>query len=870
MSESEMNENEMNEAAAPEDTGQADAAHADAKLESRERRNAELVALGERIVAHINAPNYRPVKPRVIAKQLRLAPEERNEVRRAIKKLVKKGLAVFGAQHLVGPISAPPPKTTAKQNKYAAEAEKAKAKQAELDEEDIDDELDDEMGDGGEIASEPHDDSSPESEAGDEAESESPPEPKVHKTKLPGKSKVGIVGTFRRHQAGFGFVRPLTTQGNDRAGDIFVLADDAGDAATGDVVRVKVSSERYRNKNAQGKIVEVVERKTHQFVGTYLETGGGAFVQVDGTIFKQPISVGDPGAKSARPDDKVVFEMVRFPTYWQSGEGVIVEVLGARGEPGVDTLSIIREFDLPEAFPDDVVEDARRQADAFNEADLGDRADLTGKTVITIDPIDARDFDDAISLEKLDNGHWLLGVHIADVAHFVKPKSPLDREARERATSVYLPDRVIPMIPEVISNGLASLQPDRVRYVKTAFMEFTEEGIRCHTDLKVGAIKSCRRFSYEEVDEYLADREAWKPRLTSEVHTLLGRMHELGMLLRKRRMAKGALELTMGEVKIDIDRQTGKVSGAHRVVNTESHQIIEEFMLAANMAVAEAIEEAGWHFLRRIHEAPDPRKLKLLESFVGSLGLEAEGLESRFALQKLLAEVQGQPTEQAVNYALLRSLQRANYGPAEEGHYALASDCYCHFTSPIRRYPDLTIHRLFDCLVFGKKPRNDFDELASLGEHCSDRERRAESAERELTKVKLLTYLSDKLGEELEATITGVEDFGLFAQGREIPAEGMIHASTLADDIYHYEKTTHSLTGRRAGNAFRLGDRVRVTIAHVDIDRRELDFRIVDRLGRAKVANPAQAGSKHRFEKKGTERRNSIHPREQGGKRRKR
>ena len=862
MSESEMNETELN-SAAHDDAAEAGAEHADAKLAAREQRNANLVALGERILAHINMPNYRPVKPRVIAKQLGLSPEERNEVRRAIKKLVKRGVAVFGAQHLVGPVHAPPPKSTAKQNKYAAEAERAKAKQAELANEDLDDEeLDEELEGESDIASD--------SETGDEAEAAPPSESKVHKTKLPGKSKLGIVGTFRRHQAGFGFVRPLTTIGNDRAGDIFVLADDASDASTGDVVRVKVSSERYRNKNAQGRIIEVVERKTHQFVGTYLETGGGAFVQVDGTIFKEPISVGDPGAKNARPDDKVVFEMVRFPTYWQSGEGVIVEVLGARGEPGIDTLSIIREFDLPEAFPDDVVEDARRQADAFDETELGERTDLTAMTVITIDPVDARDFDDAISLEKLENGHWLLGVHIADVAHFVKPKSPLDREARERGTSVYLPDRVIPMIPEVISNGLASLQPDRVRYVKTAFLEFTETGIRCNTELKVAAIKSCRRFAYEEVDDYLADREAWQPKLTPEVHSLLARMHELAMMLRKRRIAKGALELSMGEVKIDLDKQTGKVSGAHQVVNTESHQIIEEFMLAANMAVAEAIEEAGWFFLRRIHEAPDPRKLKLLEGFVQSLGIPAEGLESRFELQKLLAEVHGQATEHAVNYALLRSLQRAAYAPAEEGHYALASDCYCHFTSPIRRYPDLTIHRLFDCLVYGKKPRNDLDELASLGEHCSDRERRAEAAERELTKVKLLTYLSDRLGEELEAVVTGVEEFGLFAQGREIPAEGMIHVSTLADDVYHYDRPTHSLTGRRAGNSFRLGDRVRVTIAHVDVDRRELDFRIVDRLGRAKTAKHGEVAGKHRFEKNESGRRNANHPREKGGKRRRR
>jgi ribonuclease R len=735
--------------------------------------------LEERLLAHVMAPNYRPVKPRVIAKKLELTPDETVELRRLVKKLAKKGTLVYGAKHLVGPAHAAPPKET------GAERKKRKAGEAEA----------------------------------------------TASTEAGGKPKPGVIGIFRRHDQGYGFVRPIGSKAGDRAGDIFITAQDAGDAATGDTVRVRVTQERGRQGKSAGRIVEVVERQTHRFVGTYYETGGAALVQVDGTLFAQPISVGDPGAKNAKVDDKVVFEMLRFPTYWQSGEGVIVEVLGARGSPGVETLSIIREFNLPEGFDDDAVEDARLQADAFDEDEIDDRTDLRDKTVVTIDPVDARDFDDAISLEKLENGNWLLGVHIADVAHFVKAKSPLDREARERGTSVYLPDRVIPMLPEVISNGLASLQPDRVRFVKTAFLEFTPEGVRTSTELANAAIRSKRRFTYEEVDEYLADREAWKPKLTPEVFRLLGDMHKLAMTLRGRRMERGALELTMQEVKVDLDRD-GRVAGAHRTVNTESHQIIEEFMLAANMAVAEKIEEAEWHFLRRIHQAPDPRKLKLLETFVESLGLKVDGLESRFELQRLLREVHGNPEEQAVNYALLRSLQRARYSPEVEGHYALASDCYCHFTSPIRRYPDLTIHRLFNALLKGKKPRNDYDELASLGEHCSDRERRAEAAERELTKVKLLHYLADRIGEEIDAVVTGVEEFGLFAQGIEFPAEGMIHVSSLADDFYHFDRATHTLEGRR-GNRFRLGDRVRVAVTRVDIERRELDFRIVERMKRS-------------------------------------
>jgi ribonuclease R len=741
------------------------------------------------------APNYHANKPRVLAKRLDLSADERVELRRLIKKLVKAGKLVYGKNHLVYPPVGTA--TTATEQGPQGAAERKAVKQ--------------------------------------------------------GKPKPGIIGTFRRTGQGYGFVRPLSAgAGASRDSDIFISAEDSGDAVSGDVVRIQMSREQGRGRKQSGKIVEIVERQTHQFVGTYFEAGGGAFVQVDGTVFSQPIAVGDPGAKNAKPDDKVVFEMVRFPNYWQSGEGVIVEVLGARGAPGIDTLSIIREFGLSEGFPDDVVEESRRRADEFDESNLEGRSDFTTRTVITIDPVDARDFDDAISLEKLDNGHWLLGVHIADVAHFVKYKSSLDREARERATSVYLPDRVIPMLPEIISNGLASLQPDRVRYVKTAFLEFTPEGIRTHVDLQNGAIRSARRFTYEEVDDYLAHRSAWRAKLTPEVFELLGNMHELAMTLRRRRMEAGALELTMQEVKVDLDKD-GRVVGAHREVNTESHQVIEEFMLAANMAVAETIAEAEWPFLRRVHEAPDPRKLKLLETFVESLGLEVDGAESRFELQRLLRDVQGRPEEQAVNFALLRSLQRARYAPLEEGHYALASNCYCHFTSPIRRYPDLTIHRLFDALLLKRKPGATFDELVSLGDHCSDRERRAEAAERELTKVKLLMYLAERIGEEMDAVVTGVEEWGLFAQGTQFPAEGLIHITSLADDFYHFERSSHSLTGRRAGNSFRLGDVVRVAVARVDVDRRELDFRIVDRVKRAKAKHAAPTkkarkdrGSKHR------------------------
>jgi ribonuclease R len=643
-----------------------------------------------------------------------------------------------------------------------------------------------------------------------------------------------MTGVFKRAAKGYGFVRPQGAEPSDRTGDVFIPQRACKDAASGDLVRVRIEPSgrggagrpepgAAGRSGPSGSILEVVERRTTRFVGTYFEAAAAGWVRIDGTAFARPVWVGDPGARGVQENDKVVVEMVRFPAADREGEGVIVEVLGAAGDPGIDTLTVIREFDLPGAFPEAVLADARLRADAFDGAIGTDRVDLTGEVVITIDPVDARDFDDAISLSRIERDHWLLGVHIADVAHFVAEDSPLDVEARARGTSVYLPDRVIPMLPEIVSNSLASLQPDRVRYARTCWIEFSPEGIPVDARVERSAIRSARRFTYEEVDRFLADPTTTAIDMTEPVRRLLGLMRDLARLLRGRRQSRGMLELTLPEVRIDLDR-SGRVAGAHVEENTESHRIIEEFMLSANEAVAEILAAAQVPFLRRIHPAPDPRKLRQLTEFVSELGFEVDSLESRFELQRLLGLARGRPEEHAVHYASLRSLARAVYGPAEEGHYALASDCYCHFTSPIRRYPDLTIHRLIDRVNAGRRPPG--DGLRELGEHCSELERRAESAERELVKLKLLVFLSSRIGLELEGVVTGVEPYGLFVQGLELPVEGLLAAEALPDDVYRYERAGHLLTGRRRGNVFRLGDRLRVVVEAVDLERRTLDLRL--------------------------------------------
>lgn len=710
----------------------------------------EFSDLQQRLLDFVRRPEYRPMKPRMIARRLGLEDEAAADLKKVIKQLAARGQLRYGAGHLVQWVA---------------------------------------------------------------------PGPRPHH----------LVGVFRRTEAGHGFVRPQESWRDIPDGrDIFVPYEKTGDASTGDTVAVRLLPSRG-DLGPCGEVVEVLRRETHRFVGTYTEASGGPQVQIDGNLFTAPILVGDPGAKRLQSGDKVVVEMVRFPTPWRWGEGVVVEVLGPPGKPGVDTLVILREFDLPDQFAADALEEARRQAEAFDEEDLAGRLDLTQLPTITIDPIDARDYDDAVSLERVERGHWRLGVHIADVAHFVRPGTPLDREARHRATSVYLPDRVIPMLPETISNALASLQPHKLRYTKTVFLEFTEEGVPVHMEVHRSAIRSHKRLTYERVDAFFGDPEPWRRRWGAGLCELLLQMRELARRLRRRRAARGMLEMNIPEVQVELDRQ-GRVTGAHVVPHTESRKMIEEFMVAANQAVAEWLAGRGILFLRRIHRPPSLHKLKALREFVAELrlpGRDGGALENRASLQRLLDQTAGRPEEQAVHFAVLRAMQRAVYSPEEEGHYALASDCYCHFTSPIRRYPDLTVHRLVDEVLAGRKPRTDPAELLVLGDHCSQREQRAEAAERELTRLKLLAYFSTRIGEEMDAVITGVEPFGMFVQGLHLPAEGLIHIDSLADDFYRFDRAAHSLSGYRHGHTYRLGDVVRVAVAHVDMDRRELDFRLV-------------------------------------------
>ncbi|MFO0852706.1 MAG: ribonuclease R [Gemmataceae bacterium] len=667
-----------------------------------------------------------------------------------------------------------------------------------------------------------------------------------------------VTGVYRRTNSGLGLVRPHAPSETTGA-EVRIREGREKDASTGDEVLVRITRRASKTGGAVGEVVRVLARATRTFVGTYFERDGEGLVRVDGTVFAHSVAVGDPGAKGVRPQDKVVIDLLRFPTADDRGEGVIVEVLGPLGRPGVDTLSIIRAFGLPEEFPAAAMEEARAQADKFNEADLDGRTDFTNDLVVTIDPADARDFDDAVSVEiDPKTKHWILTVHIADVGHFCKQGGPLDAEARARATSVYLPQKVIPMFPEVISNGLASLQEGRLRYVLSVRMEFTPGLQKGHVEFFRGAIRPRKRFTYEQVQaafddldsparrasEGLPDTRAcasgWS--VTPDILAMLKRMRDLALLLRKKRLKRGALELTMPEAVLEYDAD-GKVSGAHFAAHDLSHQVIEEFMLAANEAVAEHLARLGIAFLRRVHPAPNPEKLQQFAEFAGILGYKVRHPDDRFELQKLLHDTAEKPERAAIHYALLRSLKQATYSPIQDQHYALASQEYCHFTSPIRRYPDLVVHRLLDKLIRTGKASADVAELTVLGEHCSKMERRSETAERELVKLKLLQYLSTRIGEQLDAVITGVADYGFFAQAERFPAEGLVHISSLTDDYYHFDEASHTLTGGRSKKRFRLGDRVKVVVARVDLQRRMLDFRLAgDSTGGEPRRSPPPSG----------------------------
>lgn len=630
-----------------------------------------------------------------------------------------------------------------------------------------------------------------------------------------------VVGTFRANAKGFGFIVPLEANSH---GDLFVPPGATGDAMTGDIVSARVVRQGKRGAQMRyvGEVIEVLERAQSRFVGTLMKRAEGWLVQPDGTSFLEPITVDDVGAKGAAEKDKVVVEILSYPSERYLARGVIVEVLGKAGRYESEIQSIIRQYHLPVEFDGNCHEQARQAAAEFDGEPGHEREDITGKVIITIDPPDAKDFDDAISLEKDSKGNWVLGVHIADVSHFVTSDSPLDKESQLRGNSAYLPGRTIPMLPEILSNGICSLQPGQNRFVKSAYLTYDQKGNVLARTFANSVMCSRQRLTYQQADKALKGHAAdVKP----EVVRLLKDMETLSRVIEHRRVRNGMIHLDLAETELVLDK-SGQVVDAKPADTSYPHTIIEMFMVEANDAVASLLDRLDVPFIRRVHPDPNPLAMKDLSRLLKSMGFSLPRSPDRAAIQHLLAAVKERDCSPAVNIAVLRSMEKAVYAPLHIGHYALASDCYCHFTSPIRRYADLHVHRLLDYFLSGRvdaaKRLAAGQDLSEIGRHISFTEERAEDAEKELTTVLILQMLSKHIGDELDCIVTGLTGFGVFVQSRKLGVEGLVQMSDLGDDQWKYDRRVQCIAGQRSGRTIRLGQAMKVRIVSVNVPARQL------------------------------------------------
>ena len=635
-----------------------------------------------------------------------------------------------------------------------------------------------------------------------------------------------IIGTFRANPKGFGFITPLEPHLH---GDLFIPPSATGEAMTGDIVAAKVVKKGKRGGQMRysGKVVEILERAQNRFVGTLLKKPEGWIVQPDGRSFFELISVDDVGAKGARQKDKVVVEILSYPTEKYLARGVIIEVLGKAGRYESEIKSVIAQFHLPSEFDGDCVEQAREAAAEFNAEQHDSREDITEKVIITIDPPDAKDFDDAISLEKDSDGKWVLGVHIADVSNFVPSGSFLDDEAKERGNSVYLPGKTIAMLPEILSNGICSLQPDQKRFVKSVYLTYDDNGNVLSRRFANSVMRSVQRLTYKEADKALKGRvKGIKP----EVVELLKNMEALSRVIERRRTKNGMLHLDLPETELIMDK-SGRVVDARPADDSYPHTIIEMFMVEANDAVASVLDRQNVGFMRRIHPEPDALSMKNLAKLVKAFGFSLPRNPDRAAVQDLLAAVKGADCSFGVNLAVLRSFEKAQYSPLHIGHFALASSNYCHFTSPIRRYADLLVHRVLECYL---QKRLDLVQqamdLTEIGKHISFTEQRAEDAEKELTTVLILQMLSGHIGDELDCVVTGLASFGVFVQSRKFGIEGLIQMGDLGPDEWKYSPKTQCIVGLRSGRSVHLGQAVKVRIISVNVPSRQLNVSPVEPL----------------------------------------
>jgi ribonuclease R len=662
-------------------------------------------------------------------------------------------------------------------------------------------------------------------------------------------------GRLQTHPAGYGFVtpdRPLESGG----GDIYISGALMNDAMHGDRVVVRIERIKEGGK-AEGRVIRILQRANESIVGRYDrdDHGMGYVVPFDRKILTD-IAVPAGQEKGAAPGLMVIVELTKWPTANRGAVGRVVDVLGDIDAPGVDTEIIIRKWGIPDAHSPQSVAEAVHLGGTVSEKDIRGRTDFRNVVTVTIDGEHARDFDDAITIERLANGHFWLGVHIADVSHYVQDGSALDQEAYERGTSVYFPERAVHMFPSELATGLCSLNPRVDRLVQSCLMEIDRRGAVIRSEFHDGVINSNERMTYTDVNGILTDRDPALLERYAPIVPVFEQMKELFQILNDARRRRGSIDFDLNEAEVIIDAG-GVVEAIIALQRNVAHRLIEEFMLLANETVASYLDAQEAPALYRVHEEPDVLKVAKFEEFVSgfgySLGAPLTSLRPRH-FQKLLEKIHGRPEEKPIAMLMLRTMQKARYAPENLGHFGLASPSYTHFTSPIRRYPDLVVHRALRAArhkTLSDDAREEWAEaLPEIARHTSEMERRADDAERELLQWKKVKFMADKVGDEFEGYVTGVAAFGLFVELIEHYVEGLVHVSTMADDYYRFVESAHMLRGENTEKVYRLGDKVAVQVIRVNMDVRQIDLGLVEILERVRLGEhgPRRSKAKPKYE----------------------
>ena len=655
-------------------------------------------------------------------------------------------------------------------------------------------------------------------------------EGKIHKTQKGNYVKGQgnrLTGIYQAHARGFGFV---SIEGSDD--DVFIPEEESGGALQGDEVEIQITrgAGPKTGQRQEGKVIKILKRGMSRIVGYYQKNKSFGFVLPDNQKFLQDVFVPEEKSKGAVTGHKVVVKLTSYGGDGKKPEGEVVEILGHVNDPGTDVLSIAMSYELPIEFPEKVMNQAERVAKPVSEADRFGRRDLRDVRMVTIDGEDAKDLDDAVSLEVRD-GSFYLGVHIADVTNYVQENSALDREAKKRGTSVYLADRVIPMLPHTLSNGICSLNAGEDRLALSCLMKIDENGTIVDHEICESVIRVDRRMTYTAVKQILEDEDEEQCRKYEEFVPMFREMARLSSILREKRHRRGAVDFDFPETKVILDEQGRPVELKAYERNTAT-KLIEDFMLAANETVAEDFFWREIPFVYRIHEAPDEEKIRKLAIFLHNFGYtmhignhEVHPKE----IQKLLAKVEGKPEEPMIARLALRSMKQAKYTPENEGHFGLAASCYTHFTSPIRRYPDLQIHRIIKETLRGRMDEERIRHYQSILEevtkHASETERRAEEAERETVKLKKVQYMKNFIGEEYEGVISGITKWGMYV---ELPntIEGLVHVVNMTDDHYEYIEDRYEMQGINTGKTYRLGQKVCVRVMAANELQRTIDFEL--------------------------------------------